>query len=75
LPLASKLIATGVVAVTPVAGLLATVVALLPVTVIELPLEQVLGLLHWTAQFTVLAPVSAAVQAPVLVSVLMARST
>jgi hypothetical protein len=64
---------TAVLLVTPLAGLDAMAVALLPVSVILLPVEQVLGLLHWAAQFTVLLPVSAASQAWVLLPVFTAR--
>jgi hypothetical protein len=73
LPLASKVIATAVLlAVLPLA-LPAIAVALVPVSVIRLPLEHVVGLLHCAAQFTVVLPVNADVQAPVLVLVCTAR--
>ena len=61
------------VAVTPEFGLPAIAAALLPVTVMALATAQVVGLLHWAAQFTVVEPVSAASQAWVVVLVLTAR--
>jgi hypothetical protein len=69
---------TGVVALTPVLGLLAmgllpAAVVALPDKLIKLPVEQVVGLLHCAAQFTLCAPLSADSQALVVVLVLIAR--
>jgi hypothetical protein len=75
LPLASKLIATGVVVVMPLAGLDATAVAAVPATLIRLPAEQVPGSWHCAAQSMLVAPLNAASQARVVVLVRTARST
>ena len=73
LPLASNVIATAVLLLTPLPGLAA--MALLPaaLSVIRLPLAQVPGLLHCAAQLTLVVPVIAASQAWVLVLVRTAR--
>ena len=73
LPLASKAMVSAVVLLTPLLGLDAMVLPLLPVSVILLPAEQVLGLLHCAAQLTLVLPVSAASQALVVVLVWIAR--
>jgi hypothetical protein len=59
---------TGVMELTPVLGLLAmgllpAAVLALPDRLIKSPVEQVVGLLHCAAQFTLWAPLSADSQA------------